>query len=134
LTFALSWGVVVVYILARRLDPGLAPVDGHSLIFALTNGAPSLAAIAVVGFRSGFAGVRSLTASLFKRFHWIWLVVSILLFPACVWALSGGAAVWHRPWPVTPDQAFCAMPMALLTTPVLFTRIAPIGEEQCHGG
>ncbi len=129
LTFVLSWGIGGAYIGLRSCLPALPPLDGHNPVFALTNGAPSLAAVIVVARRSGFGGVRSLLASLVRPFRWVWLAVAVLLFPVAVWVLSAGAAGLHRAWPVTPDQAFRVMPWALLTTPVLFANIAPIGEE-----
>ncbi len=129
LTFAFSWGLGGAYILLRLFVTTLPPLDGHNPVFALTNAAPSLAALVVVARTSGLVGVKTLLFSLVRPFHWVWLVVSALLFPVAVWILSAGAAVLHAAWPVTLDQAFRVMPWALLTTPVLFANIAPIGEE-----
>ncbi len=129
ISLVLSWGVGGLYLVARRFEAGLPVLDGHSPVFALTCCAPSLAAMMVVGRRSGLAGLRDLVLTVFRPFYWAWLAVSILLFPVLVWVLSLGAAWLHLSWPVAPDAAFRVMPVALLTTPVLFANIAPVGEE-----
>lgn len=110
ITLLLSWGVAGAYIGCRLLYPTLQPLDGHSPVFALAAGAPSLAAAFVTWREKGVAGLRLLVGQVAKPFAWPWLFIAFAALPV---AASAG---WPLPL-ATSWQAIVAAPLLLINVP-----------------
>lgn len=129
LTFALSWGAVGAYIAARAVRPDLPPLDLQHPLIVLFFCAPGLAAFALAARARGFSGVLDLASRAVRGFKLSALLIAVLALPLIVCALSLGAAALGQPWPIAPQAALVALPLALATTPALVSSIAPLGEE-----
>ena len=129
LTFALSWGVSAAYLMARTIWPSLPPFNAANPVFLTINCAPSLAAFLIVLREGGLAHARALAASTFSGFRFGAFIVACTFLPLLVCLFAGGTNTLGLRWPVTIQEAFVAMPTFLFTSPILFSNIAPIGEE-----
>lgn len=129
LSLALSWGVGGAYLLARSMWPLLPPLDPANPVFLVINCAPSAAAFILVARADGSAGARALAMQTVRRFRISAFLVAFAALPVLVCLLSTSAFALGLPWPVSIRDAFVCMPWALFATPLLFSNIAPIGEE-----
>jgi len=89
-TFAITWLIVGLYIWnAAAVTRVFGPMKLGAPAFYLAVCAPSLSAIVITGLRYGRAGLASLFGSLVRvRVRWIWIVVSLLGYPA-LWLVVG---------------------------------------------
>jgi hypothetical protein len=97
LTFALSWGVPVAFLLAAPLLPVAVSVSGYSPLAFLAVWSPAIAAFAVVGLTDGWAGVRAYARRVTRlRGSWKWYAAVLVgvplayLLSAVVASATGG--------------------------------------------
>lgn len=88
ITFALTWGLIGLYIVfPQAASAALGPISGTHPVFVLATWSPAVAAVAIVLYASGFAGLRAfLSRLLLWRCSAGWaafvLVVTPLVFVA----------------------------------------------------
>jgi membrane protease YdiL (CAAX protease family) len=92
LTFALSWGVPVAFLLAAPVLPVAVSVSGYSPLAFLAVWSPSIAAFVVVGVTDGWAGIRAYARRVTRlRGSWTWYAVVLVGVPL-VYLLSAVVA------------------------------------------
>lgn len=104
LTFALSWGVPVAFLLAAPLLPVAVSVSGYSPLAFLAVWAPALSAFTVVGLTDGRAGLRAYARRVTAlRGRWPWYAAVLVgvplayLLSALVASATGGPALAVEP-------------------------------------
>jgi uncharacterized protein len=92
ITFAISWGIPGLVLLASTLGVAAVSIDRHSPLSFLFFWAPALSAFLVIGWTQGRGGVRSFLRSIVRRrYKWRWwtsVVVGLPLLKLLAYALA----------------------------------------------
>src|SRR3954470_5584759 len=123
LTFWLSWGLGGAYLIGREAWPGLAPLDSGNPVFLIISCAPTLAAIFEVWRSDGPTGLRAFFAQAVYGVNLGLLIAAFVILPMLVVVISLGAEAFNVPWPISPRAALVSLPLALVTTPLIFSSI-----------
>ena len=129
LTFTISWGVGLLFLLLRAyLEPKFGAFGPHNPFFYVAACAPTLAALILTFAANGVPGVRAILGTL-VRIRLGWLGVAFLLLPAVGLTLILLARVGTWIWPVRAHTILIELPIVLFLTPQLFTNTGALGEE-----
>lgn len=103
LTFALSWGLLAVFLTVPQLERTFGPLGYTNPIYFLIVWAPAFAALAVVGRRYGLRGLGSFASRLTMwRMPMRWWAFLLLGLPAVFYVGATIAGTFPGPFPFSP--------------------------------